>query len=127
MSTGESLPASADPVRLTLLQDWLDLWRINGAPGAAVRYEEAPMDGNGSVAGPSATTTDQASLLQGRVVSATPDSISADGNVVFHVVLDLTFGPGFKGNWSDGPNERFITFVKRVGDVPYSLRLATSP
>jgi hypothetical protein len=109
------------------LQGYLDSWRATGLANAAHLYlgpdQQLPSASGG--ASPVAPLV----LARGRVTAVALQSWTSSELFVVRATLTLVLGGSGDtlGNWSNGPNERFVTVERRTGAVPYVLSFATSP
>jgi hypothetical protein len=109
------------------LQGYLDSWRATGPANAARTYlgpDQQLPSASGTV-----STAAPLVLARGRVTAVALQSWTSSEHFVVRATLTLVFGGSGDalGNWSNGPNERFVTVTRRSGEVPYVLSFATSP
>ncbi len=100
------------------LQSYLDAWSTDGPTSASQAYLSA--DQQVSI------DADAPKLASGKVTQVTGAQPGPGGELTLQVTLDLTFDADPIA-WSQGVNERFVTFTARGGQVPYTMSFATSP
>lgn len=103
---------------LARTRDWLAAWARDGAFRSGRTYLEPEYRVTSPTAGPV--------LIGGRVVTFRPQEWTSADRFTLLVSLDLDFATS-PGAWSQGRNDRFITFTRHSPGAPYLLALATGP
>lgn len=98
------------------LGEYLAAWRNQGAAVASQEFlvPDQRVGGDGLI------------LRGGRVISYEPYSWASDNQFRLLVTLDLHF-TGSPGAWSEGHNDRFVTFSRSIGQGRYLMEFATGP
>ena len=100
------------------LQSFLASWQTNGLYTAGEKYLDPSMR-------PSQTQGNPV-LIEGSVTRTRPGVwVSAD-HFTMQAELNLRFSKDL-GAWGNGPNTRFVTFVRSSASAPYEITFATGP
>lgn len=100
------------------LQSYLNAWSTDGPASASQAYLTADQQVSNDADAPK--------LASGKVTKVTGAQPGPGGELTLQVTLDMTFD-GDPIAWSEGVNERFVTFTPRGGQVPYAMSFATGP
>lgn len=100
------------------LQSYLNAWSTDGPASASQAYLTADQQVSNDADAPK--------LASGKVTQVTGARPGPGGELTLQVTLDLTFD-GDPIAWTNGVNDRFVTFTPRGGQVPYAMSFATGP
>lgn len=117
-SSPTTAPSLSQDDAVAELQSYLDAWSTDGPASASQAYLTADQQVSNDADAPK--------LASGKVTKVIGAQPGPDGELTLQVTLDMAFR-GDPIAWSNGANERFVTFTPGGGQVPYAMSFATSP